>query len=93
VKQEVQRFKSHYPVAILTKNPIASLKQGFASGSTLFELMGPDPHFECEIRIRIQEEGKNYPQKVNNFHVLKCWMSSFKGLKASPVAWASFMEA
>jgi hypothetical protein len=40
------------------------------------------------IRIRIQE-GKNDPQ-ISCFEVL---VDLFRGLKASPVAWASFMEA
>jgi hypothetical protein len=47
------------------------------------------------IRIRIQE-GKNYPKKIekrpefSSFEVLDVL---FCGLKASPVAWASFLEA
>jgi hypothetical protein len=32
-------------------------------------------------------------EKINKFHVLKCWMFSLDGLKASPVAWTSFMVA
>ncbi len=47
------------------------------------------------IRIRIQE-GRNDPQKKKNFHVLKCQMSFFWGLKASKassVTWTSFIEA
>jgi len=32
-------------------------------------------------------------KKVKRFHVLKCWMLSFEGLKASPVAWTSLLEA
>ncbi len=48
-----------------------------------------------QIRIRIQE-GKNDPQKIekrtefSSFEVLDVL---FWGLKASPVAWESFMEA
>jgi hypothetical protein len=44
--------------------------QGCGSGSALIEKLDPDPG------------GQNDPQKykkVNNFHVLKCWMFSFEG--------------
>jgi hypothetical protein len=34
-----------------------------------------------------------HKNRKNKFHFLKCWMLSFEGLKASPVAWTSFMEA
>ncbi len=32
-------------------------------------------------------------KEVKKFHVLKCWVFFFWGLKASPVAWTSFTEA
>jgi|LakMenEpi03Aug12_release.lakeMendotaPanAssembly.Ray.scaffolds.fasta_scaffold405531_1 hypothetical protein len=32
-------------------------------------------------------------KKVKKFYVLKCWMLSFEGLEAFPVAWTSFVEA
>ncbi len=46
------------------------------------------------IRIRIKEGKINHKnrKKVRKFHVMKCWMF-FRGLKASPEAWTSFMEA
>jgi hypothetical protein len=37
-----------------------------------------DPVLVGWVLIRIQE-GKNDPQKMNKFHVLKCWMFSFEG--------------
>jgi hypothetical protein len=60
-----------------------SLLQGFGSGSrsALIRVAGSGSAFKLRIRIRIQE-GKNDPQKykkVQNFHVLKCWMFSFEG--------------
>jgi hypothetical protein len=32
-------------------------------------------------------------KKINKFLFLKCWMFSLLGLKASPVAWTSIIEA
>ena len=53
-------------------------KQGFGSGSGSAWIR---VNLSCWIRIRIQE-GKNdqkRKKKVQNFHVLKCWMFSFEG--------------
>ncbi len=51
-------------------------------GSALIWVGGSGSAFKLRIQIRIQE-GKNSPQKVlkkvQNFHVLKCWMFSFGG--------------
>jgi len=54
---------------------------GCGSGSAMILFGG--------IRIRIQVGKKT---KVKKYTVLKCWMF-FGGLEASPVAWASFVEA
>jgi hypothetical protein len=53
----------------------------------VFRISNPDP----------DPRGQKCPTKmktVEKFHVLKCWMFSLEGLKASPVAvfWTSYME-
>jgi hypothetical protein len=56
-----------------------------------FSDLEPDPHGFALILvgwIRIPEG-----RKCKKFHILKRSMLSFKGLKASPVAWMSFVEA
>ncbi len=64
-------------------------------GSALIWAAGSGSAYKLRIRIRIQE-GKNYQKKIekrkefSSFEVLDVL---FWGLKASPVAWASFMEA
>jgi hypothetical protein len=44
------------------------------------------------IRIKKAKMTHKNRKKIKKFHVLKCWMFSFRGLKASSVAWTSFME-
>ncbi len=73
----------------------ASLSQGCGSGSgsgsALIWVAGSGSAFWIRILIH---ESKMTPNKerVQRYHVLKYWMFSW-GLKASPVACASFMEA
>ncbi len=55
-----------------------SNRQGCGSGSALIWVAGSGSAFKLRIWIRIQE-GKNPQKKVQNFHVLKCWMFSFEG--------------
>jgi hypothetical protein len=53
--------------------------------------VGPDQDLELDPGVSRRAKITYKNKKVAKFHVLKCWMSSFE-LKASPVAWTSFME-
>jgi hypothetical protein len=49
-----------------------------------FELLelNPDSHSECGSRSETRREKRpTNIEKVKNFHVLKCWMLSFEGLR------------
>jgi hypothetical protein len=77
-------------------NSITSVKQGFGSGSALIRI-----NLSCWIRIRNLNAdpdpgGKKLPTKIEKSTEFSCFEVLdvlFGGLKASPVAWASFMEA
>jgi hypothetical protein len=49
-----------------------------------FVRLDPDPG---------EKQGPTKQEKKNKFHVFKCWMFSFEGLKASPVVKTPIIEA
>ncbi len=70
-----------------------SIQQGFGSGSAWIRI-----NLSCWIRIRIQiadpdPGGQKWPRKIEKKSRIFLFLVLFGGLKASPVAWASFMEA
>ena len=83
---------------LLDPDPDPSI-QGFGSVSG----SGSALHLSCWIRIRIRIQiadpdpgGQNLPktiEKRTEFSSFEVLVVLFRGLKASPVAWASFMEA
>ncbi len=84
-----------------TENKSQPYIQGFGSGSVSGSGLiwaagsGSGSAYKLRIRIRIQE-GKNGPKKLKkgqNYSSFEVLDVLFWGLKASPVAWASFMEA